>query len=769
MVIGSANAILGEGTALPSSAGTNWAGLELNADYRVRLQARISGDVTGDVKAREVVRVDIGGNLDASLWHYGPASTMMGLTQIAGSIGVSGGITSTVANIDQINIGGNLGGGVFVGDLIGPDFTPGGRITNLDVGGTISGRVKAAGGIQTLKAAAITRWAGQSDETSPTFQPINAQIFAIADPARDAAIDSILVLNGSSVQGDIGAPGSPVVIRTLASASPNLSRNNVNGAIKSIRARSAYVDIETPSLAAGNTPSSSNQRGDVRELILNRGATVGSFDDGSATAGVLSGRIKTFSIGFDSGDPDPSFDLGGALIARIILNGTIKQPFIVRRDGVSSTGTIALLRQDLAASDDEGISITGDMAGVIEVDGSKKAPISVSGDVSGLIDIGKSIQGTPALTPDFGGRVDIGGDLTGSIRIGGSILEDASHIEIEVGGDMLGSITIGKSLEGQIVLHPSQSLKGQIVINKNNGSGSAAGIWTSTGLVKVGPIELKTTASQPYQAPYYRVASSTLGGGAVGLAPFHLYEYDCLPAHDGADPIALVLSSDFADLSNFPVKMAMYGPATRGGGSSAEVKIEVQNPGVNGDCDWADMTQLFSAAVLAGDSGTDAITSPRIIGLRGTGNAIPYEGLYRVTINSNRLVSSGIDGTDAGRKLRWPQVEFGEPGDCPADVYIFRIGFDCNGNHRIDSVDITLDSSLDTNLNGMIDACEYDVGNICRCDWNESSAITVQDIFDFLASYFAGNGDFNFSGTTTVQDIFDFLTCYFNPPPACAP
>jgi hypothetical protein len=49
----------------------------------------------------------------------------------------------------------------------------------------------------------------------------------------------------------------------------------------------------------------------------------------------------------------------------------------------------------------------------------------------------------------------------------------------------------------------------------------------------------------------------------------------------------------------------------------------------------------------------------------------------------------------------------------------------------------------------------------CPCDWNSSGGLTVQDIFDFLAGYFTGNGDVNNSGSTTVQDIFDFLSCYF--------
>ncbi len=50
-----------------------------------------------------------------------------------------------------------------------------------------------------------------------------------------------------------------------------------------------------------------------------------------------------------------------------------------------------------------------------------------------------------------------------------------------------------------------------------------------------------------------------------------------------------------------------------------------------------------------------------------------------------------------------------------------------------------------------------------RVDINCSGAISVQDIFDFLAVYFAGasEGDFNQSGTNSVQDIFDFLAAYF--------
>jgi hypothetical protein len=46
-------------------------------------------------------------------------------------------------------------------------------------------------------------------------------------------------------------------------------------------------------------------------------------------------------------------------------------------------------------------------------------------------------------------------------------------------------------------------------------------------------------------------------------------------------------------------------------------------------------------------------------------------------------------------------------------------------------------------------------------DWNCSGALEIQDIFDFLNDWFAGNGDFNTDGTVAISDIFDFLNAWF--------
>jgi hypothetical protein len=51
----------------------------------------------------------------------------------------------------------------------------------------------------------------------------------------------------------------------------------------------------------------------------------------------------------------------------------------------------------------------------------------------------------------------------------------------------------------------------------------------------------------------------------------------------------------------------------------------------------------------------------------------------------------------------------------------------------------------------------------CPGDFNTSGVVSVQDIFDFLAAYFAGDltADINGTGGVSVQDIFDYLAAYF--------
>lgn len=55
----------------------------------------------------------------------------------------------------------------------------------------------------------------------------------------------------------------------------------------------------------------------------------------------------------------------------------------------------------------------------------------------------------------------------------------------------------------------------------------------------------------------------------------------------------------------------------------------------------------------------------------------------------------------------------------------------------------------------------------CDADWNGSGQVTVEDLFGFLAAYFAGDpqADVTRTGGVAVGDIFAFLVDYFEPCP----
>lgn len=65
-------------------------------------------------------------------------------------------------------------------------------------------------------------------------------------------------------------------------------------------------------------------------------------------------------------------------------------------------------------------------------------------------------------------------------------------------------------------------------------------------------------------------------------------------------------------------------------------------------------------------------------------------------------------------------------------------------------------------------ACDAPPGNFanptscCRANFNQIGGVTLQDVFDFLNAWFAGDAgaDFN-GGGLSIQDIFDFLNAWF--------
>jgi len=77
--------------------------------------------------------------------------------------------------------------------------------------------------------------------------------------------------------------------------------------------------------------------------------------------------------------------------------------------------------------------------------------------------------------------------------------------------------------------------------------------------------------------------------------------------------------------------------------------------------------------------------------------------------------------------------------------------------------DCTGPNSAFTGANIACNAPDNSTSPCCKADFNHVAGITVQDIFDFLIAYFAGNATADINGVDgiTVGDIFAFLIAYF--------
>lgn len=132
-----------------------------------------------------------------------------------------------------------------------------------------------------------------------------------------------------------------------------------------------------------------------------------------------------------------------------------------------------------------------------------------------------------------------------------------------------------------------------------------------------------------------------------------------------------------------------------------------------------------------------------------TGACCDTQGLCTITIEPN-CIGGVFQGVGA----------LCMPNPCPPPL-----GACCNGS----SCEIAAMSACvgaGTQFAGVGTTCNAS-GNFtspcCKADFNASSSVTVQDVFDFLTAWFAGDtrADINGSGVT-VQDVFDFLTAWFD-------
>jgi len=243
-------------------------------------------------------------------------------------------------------------------------------------------------------------------------------------------------------------------------------------------------------------------------------------------------------------------------------------------------------------------------------------------------------------------------------------------------------------------------------------------------------------------APFYDRLPDDLGGGSVGLAPFHVHELASAPVHNSSTPIP----SSYFDAGSthhvaYPVKVRFYGPFELGLGAGsvpAAVVVEMQNP--TDDCQWFNgADQMFTARISTSEQG-------RLLEIGGVSAMPAKAGVYRAYSVEEGLLSKLVDGTM--RDVVWPEDVFG----CDVPSYVFTIGADCDDNGVVDP-----NPTATCNSN-------------CACDFNNSGLVSATDIFIFLDAWFAQNGqsgsglsaDFNNSGNVNATDIFFFLDVWFS-------
>lgn len=310
-------------------------------------------------------------------------------------------------------------------------------------------------------------------------------------------------------------------------------------------------------------------------------------------------------------------------------------------------------------------------------------------------------------------------------------------------------VSIGAGLQASAPVSLGGAVQGQIILNRNNGTQ----VWSAPTTINGQSLSLNSDFE-------FSQTSAQLGGGAIGMAPFRLWKSDCIPAYVDNTVIGAgsgVFESKLADANQKPIKIRFYGPIQRGAGYAnwkSAFHIECRPLGGTGaaQCNWMDASDGFE--VSGPETTTTDVTARRTISIGRRANYFPTPGIYRIVPKRtmagviDSVLSADVTGNPA---TNWPEVCGPHPDEIaqPARAYVFRIKPDCDSN-GVDDETQTPRPSCFTN-------CHI-------ADYNHNGEVTVQDIFDFLADYFAQDpdADINGSGSVTVQDIFDYLYWYFS-------
>ncbi len=228
-----------------------------------------------------------------------------------------------------------------------------------------------------------------------------------------------------------------------------------------------------------------------------------------------------------SGDFNDSFVVEGDFLSSISTPGNVN-PVVITGVLGSSTRPASLTANRFARIDAASFVGEIDATGTTSSDGIGQ--VTITGDAVGTI-----FTERIGTTSSWPGVWDIDGDLDADVVVREDVDAEsgASPATVIVGGEFTagrvfvigGTLAGGASGVGGIKITDTGGLKGQIIVNANDASDD----WL--GDVTIGSTVLDPGASGTDFA--YATASTTLGGGAVGLVSYSMHPVDSEP-DDGA-------------------------------------------------------------------------------------------------------------------------------------------------------------------------------------------------------------------------------------------
>ncbi|MBS0195583.1 MAG: hypothetical protein JSR77_02390 [Planctomycetes bacterium] len=329
--------------------------------------------------------------------------------------------------------------------------------------------------------------------------------------------------------------------------------------------------------------------------------------------------------------------------------------------------------------------------------------------------------------------------------------------DILIGGSLYNYYRLGYSapdsyprlLHDAITVDQPQGLHGRIVINQNGVANpdlldhgySACAVNTASGFKRFF-YQSPLSDDPQFELPTYTIASAPLGGGAIGISRFYLYDSDCFPVNEGSDPPQVLLQSQFSSVcENVPVvgiTLQWYGPVRTDLETGSPVVLEFIRFINNTPFGYPVPPAHYSVTVKRGTE----LGSSREIHIIGKADWAYGAGVYRVKQRAG-VSPSGKPFLYCDTVDLQPAVQDFE--------YWFYLGPDCNCDGITDTED-----------------CPHG-GCTCPADFNQDGGVDGSDVQAFFLVWEAGESpaDTNCDGGVDGLDVEAFFIAWEAGDPTC--